>query len=97
MRAYKEWIVMEHLRTRWFVICIVQTNQRVSEERSDLTTRLGDLLTGRRRLDNLQQVGVHLQLSVPIVINSGGPLRTFATAENRTRHLELAKLARERD
>src|SRR5260370_12737820 len=92
MGANKERIVVEHLRPRRFVIGVVQPHQGVSQEGSELAAGIFQLGASSPRLQDLRQVGLHLQLCVTVVVDAGGPFCSFGCRENWTGHLKLRKL-----
>src|SRR6202451_1941071 len=96
MGANEKRINVQNLRPRRLVVGVVQTDQRISQKWAELTASLRDLLT-RSGLDYPGQIRAHLQFGVTVVVNSGGPWRSFATAENRTWHFEFPKLTSQRD
>src|SRR5271170_5147272 len=89
-------IVMQNLRSRRFVIRVVQANQRIPQKWAQLAARLLHLLA-RTGLYHPGQVRAHLQFGVTIVVDPGRPLRSLTAAENRTWHFEFPKLAGQRD
>ena len=91
VRANQEGVTVQGLGAGWLIIGIVQTDQGVPQERSELAASLFQLCGRRRgRLEHFCQVRSHLHFGVMIVIDSGRPFRSFATRENRPRHLECA-------
>src|SRR5579864_1437002 len=93
VRADEQRIIVERLRARRLVVGIVQPHESVSEEGGKLTARFFNLgAWSRRRLQDSLQVASHLHFGMMVVINSRGPLRSLAVCEDRTRHLELARL-----
>src|SRR5580658_3658587 len=96
MGADEKRIVMQNLRSRRFVVGVVQTDQRIPQEWAELAARLLHLL-GRTGLDHPSQIRAHLQFGVTVVVNSRRPLRSLTTAKNRTRHFKFPKPARQRN
>ena len=58
-----------------------------------LTASLRELVCRTGRTDDLREVHLHLQISVPVVVNSGSPLFSFALFEDGLRHLEFPQLS----
>ena len=61
MRAHKERIVVQHLRPGWFIVGVIQSHQRVAQERYDQTACVRKILTRVRSLDDLHQIRSRLQ------------------------------------
>ena len=97
MRAHEERIVEKNLSPWRLVVGVVQTHQRVSEERHDQPARIHQILFGAGGLDDFRQIGSRLQGTVPRVIESGGPFAALAAGKHRTRHLEFPKLPGQRN
>src|ERR1700683_5419573 len=77
--ADKERIIMQSLGAGRLIIGVVQTNQSVPQERSELTASLFQLCGRRRgRLEHFRNVGSHLHFGVMVVIDSGRPFRSLA-------------------
>src|ERR1700722_2216081 len=98
VRADEERIIVQRLGAWRFVVGIVQTNQGIPQERSELTACFVNLRTRRRgRLEDSWQVGSHLYVGVMIVVDSGSPFRSLATGEDWPRHLKFSRLASQAD
>src|SRR5580693_7766450 len=97
VRPNEEWIDVQNLSSRWFVIRIVQTHKGIPQKRTELTSGVFQLLLRTGRLDHFRQIRPHLQIGVTVVVASGRPLSSLTTAENRARHLEFPKLSSQRD
>src|ERR1700722_124143 len=94
VRADEEWIIVQRLGAWRFVVGVVQTDQGIPQERSELAAGLVNLRARSRwRLEDFWQVGSHLHVGVMIVVDSGGPFRSFATGEDWPRHLKFSRLA----
>src|SRR5579864_5239945 len=96
MGANKEGIVMKYLGARWLVIHVVQADERIAEERRELSTGLRQLLGGTRRADYFGDIRPHLQIGVAVVVDAGSPLVAFAVFEDGLRHFELTQFPGER-
>ena len=71
MRAYQQGIIVKGLRTRWLVIGIVETDQRIAQERRKLAARVFDLLGGcALGLQDLGHISFHLNIRVVVVVNA---------------------------
>src|SRR5437868_9438767 len=95
--SHEQGIVVERLRSGWFVVGVVHPDQYVSQERRKLAARFFHLVARRRRLQHSSNVGLHLQLGVPVVVDARCPLCSLASSEDRLRHFELPQFTRERD
>src|SRR5258708_29656981 len=93
MRANEKWILMEDLRARWFIVGVIQSYERIAQERRQFTAGLRYLFRRAWRGDDLRQVCAHLQFGVAIVVDSLRPFIAFAIAEDGPRHLEFAQVA----
>src|SRR5690348_11929127 len=87
-----ERVVVKRLSPGWLVIGVAETHQRVPEERSKLSASFFQLCAGSGRLQNLCNIGPHLQLCMPIVVSSRRKLRSLPASKDRLRHLEFRKL-----
>src|SRR5579863_348448 len=96
--ADKERIIVQRLGARRLVVGIVQANQSVSQKRGQLTARLVNL-SGRsgRRLEDLWYIGLHLHVSVMIVVDSRRPFGSLAVREDGPRHLKFPGLGSQAD
>src|SRR5271154_3428502 len=93
MGTHKERIDMEYLGTRRLVIGIVQSHQRVPQEGRELTAGGFQLCRRVRLLDHLREVRVHLDLGMPLTVNTRRPLSFLALAENAAWHLKFPQTA----
>ena len=96
MGADEDGVVVEHLRSWRLIVCIVQPDQRVSEEGGEPASSVSELFA-RARLDDFGQIGAGLQRGVAGIGNLVLVFASFRSREDGPRHLELAKLSRQRD
>ena len=82
MGADKERIVVQELGTRRFVICVIETNERVAEERRELPACRLQLRLRAGCLDHFGDINMDLQLSMTVGIDSGRPFRFLALGED---------------
>src|SRR5947209_10674319 len=71
--ADKERVIVKHLSARGLIVGIIQADQSVSQERSELTACLGSLLRGSRRLNDLNEGSASLQLGLAIIVEAASP------------------------
>src|SRR5215472_6144637 len=92
--THKQWVYPQHLGARWFVVGIIQADEIIAQERRKLTTSVLKLsVRGRRRLEYLGQIRLHLQFGVAIIVNSCRPFGAFRRSEDGARHLKFAKFS----
>ena len=87
---------MQNLSSGRFIVGVIQSHQRVSEERGKLSARLKDLVCRSRLANDLREIGLHFQIGVTVVINSRAPFFPLTLLEDRLRHLELTQFTCQR-
>src|ERR1700737_4104578 len=73
VRAHKKRVVVKYLSSRRLIVGVVQSHQRVTQERYDQAPGLGRLFACVWRLDQFDQVSARLQGGMAAVVEDGGP------------------------
>src|SRR5229473_8202298 len=89
MRANEKRIMVENLGAGRLIVGIIEAHEGVSQKRSELAAGFRQLFGRTRRLNYLRQVRAHLQFRMTVIVNSCGPLISFAISENWLGHLEF--------
>src|ERR1700730_3131796 len=92
VEADEQGIMVERLSCRRLIIGVVESDERISQERSELAARLSQFGVRARRLDYLRQIGLHLKRRVAVIVEAGGPFAPFGRSKERPWHLEFPKL-----
>src|SRR5207247_3163638 len=96
MRANEKRIMVENLGAGRFIVGVIEPYECVSQKGSELAAGFHQLLGRTRRLNYLRQARVHLQFRVTVIVNSRGPLLSFAISENWLGHLEFPEFPGQR-
>ena len=84
---------MKCLRSRRLIVCVVEANEGVAQERGELPARFFQLRTGHGGgFQQLGEIRTHFRVGVVVVVDARRPLVTFALGEDRAGHFELAGL-----
>ena len=97
MGAHEEWIDVQELRSRWLVIGVVETNESIPQEGSELAAGGFELSTCSGSFDDPGQVGLNLQLGMMTGVDVGSPVDLFAGGKDLAGHLELAQFPSKRE
>src|ERR1700733_3220553 len=97
MRTHKEWIVVQELGARRFVVGEIQTDQRVPEKRRELTASGFQLRRRARCFYYLGNVNVHLQLTMTVGIDPRRPFCLLALGEDGPGQLKFLEFISQGD
>ena len=95
VRAHEEGIVVKDLRSGGLVVGVVEADESVAKEGSELSAGCFELGLVTGSLDDLGEVGLDLKLLVVGGVDARRPVDLFAVGEDGAGHLELAEFAGE--
>src|SRR5258706_13173223 len=72
MRAHEKRVIVHHLSARRLIVRIIQPDQSIAQERSELAASLSDFRRGGLGLEYLGQIRPHLHDCVAVSLESRG-------------------------
>ncbi len=97
MGAHKERIVVQKLGAGRLVVGVIQTDQRVPEERRELPAGGFQLSARARCLDHFGNVDMHLQFGMTVGVDPRRPFCLFALGKDGAGQLEFPKFVGQRE